>query len=73
MSYSSKALDPLVKQIIEENTRTIIDLTVREIADEVKKRTGYLPSTSVVRYCLSRLGLEAQEGKARKWTWLKKP
>lgn len=65
--YKHQALDPLVSKIVTESERLTLDFTVREIADEVKRRTGYKPSTSVIRYSLDRLGIKAVDGKARKW------
>jgi len=61
-------LDILILAVIKENERMIIDITIREIIEEVRKRTGYNPSTSIVMYALRRLGITAQQGKARSWT-----
>ena len=49
-------LDPIVEKIIDEAWRPVIDISIREIAEEVYQRTGYLPSPSVVKYSLDRLG-----------------
>ena len=63
-----KQLDPLIDRIVKDSIRPRIDITVREIAQEVCDRTGYLPSTSVVRYSLERLGI-ATDGVSKRWIY----
>lgn len=67
MFFRHTVIDPLVEEIVKQNTREVIDLTVREIATQVEKRTGRKPSTSVIRYSLDRLGIVADSHKARRW------
>jgi len=64
-------LDPIIEAIIKDYTRPMIDLTVTEIAEEVFKRTNgqYMPSTSIVKYALTRIGVDNDGHKARRWAW----
>jgi len=58
-------LDPIVIAIFESDQH----LTLREIAEQVFERTGYMPSPSVVKYSLERQEIRSDGGKARRWVW----
>jgi len=52
-------LDPLVKEIAAERIKQMLDASLRDIQQEVYKRTGETPSTSVLSASLQRLGMKA--------------
>ena len=63
-------LDELIRKIAKDNTRPVIDATLREIAAQVKEVTGnYEPSTSVVSAALQRIKAKA---KGHRWAWVHK-
>jgi len=60
-------LDEIIRKIAKDNTRPVIDATLREIAAQVKQVTGnYEPSTSVVSAALQRIKAKA---KGHRWSW----
>jgi len=66
-TITQEELDALVAELARKNTRPIIDMTLREIADEVAKiADGYTPSTSVVKSALERVNAQA---KGHRWAW----
>ena len=59
-------LDPIIKDIVEKSIRPAITVSITDIQDAVKRRTGYLPSKSVVKYSLNRIGIVTKP-KTRRW------
>lgn len=68
-AMNQNELDELIRDIAKENTRPVIDTTLREIAAQVKAKTGYEPSTSVVSAALQRIQAKA---KGHRWAWVHK-
>jgi transposase len=62
----------LVKKIVEEKQPTV-NITVREIADELSRRLDKEIHPMQVKRILNDLGIFAEEGKKRSWVWRHNP
>ena len=58
-----KQLDTLVKEIAEERVQQMLDASLRDIQAEIYKRTGEMPSTSVLSASLKRIGAKSRATK----------
>ena len=65
-------LDPLVKELVQKSIRPTITVTIRGIISEIKRRTGYEPSTSIVQASMKRNGISVNPG-THKWQWRHNP
>jgi hypothetical protein len=72
MLYMSQSAQEIVRQIISEHEPTV-NITVREIADELSRRLNKTIHPMQVKRILNDLGIYAEEGKKRSWVWRHSP
>ena len=65
-------LTETIKKIVEDKKPTV-NITVREVADEVSRRLDITIHPMQVKRILNELGIYAEEGKKRSWVWRHNP
>ena len=68
----SHDLNTLVKTIVNEKQPTV-NITVREVADEVSRRLRKKIHPMQIKRILNELGIYAEEGKKRSWVYRHNP
>ena len=71
MLRMSQDIKNTVQEIIASRNQSV-NVTVREVADELHRRLNYRVHPMTVKRILNEMGLYAEVGKKRSWLW-KKP
>jgi hypothetical protein len=57
----------IISEIVEDNTAPALTLSLRDIIDEIKKRTGSQPSTNTISYILGEMGYKTRDKGKHVW------
>ena len=57
----------IIKEVTDSNTAPALTVSLRDIIDEIEKRTGKTPSTNTVSYILREMGFATKDKGKKVW------